>query len=813
MLLSASLAAGSLFGYVGYTRPAFANGNGTCAIVGNTGTVSGSDNSALLTSLTDCLANVSSGGTINFDATDVPEGTQIDVSTPFSITKNVTIQGTSTTDGVYPVFDGGKTGTSGSYSGSALFAVDDNLSVTFAEVGLNNAFSTGSGAAISVGGSDGSALIFDSVKISGNTSSGSYAGAVYNVNGDVRFTSTADFKTVVSDNKGGYGGAVAANSMYVADSSFLNNEATASGGAVYLSNNGSYFETPDIGDLQVKSSSFIGNNSDSYGGAIFDLLGNTDISSTVFQGNASASFSGGALASSSNITINSSQFVDNAADNFYGGAIYAYNADTLEINDSLFESNSSYDGGAVTTSGLTDAVSVNRSTFYANSAIRRGGAIVVFDGFKVYTALLVENSTFYKNEATQGAAIFDFVRSYKGNELNFSTVYKNYDSDNDGTAAIMGNSNATGTINNSIVAGNSNADDPSSTADFETKFTASSSLTSADGSIGLSPVFVTHSTLGQVFSHLLPLSDSQALDAADPLADLSTTLATDQLGNSRTAPANIGAVDIFGYKITTTAGENGSISPGGNPAVSNQGDKTFTVTPDANYQIATVTVDGADETIADNSTFSYTFNDVSQNHTIAATFEAIPTPSSSAPVAPRYPVISMPGTNTHVAGDEVTAEVRNWNDSARIFIGDIEAEIVEVIDNQVKFIIPEVDPGNYSIVIESNLGKVTVLVDLEIEKTSIESLNEPFGAWTKKISDTEVKVYAKNPIGNGKVQFFVDGNEIAWVRAEDEEEPKLRQAAGSYYLVRTVKLTDSKQAIEIYLDGERVWRAAYTASR
>jgi hypothetical protein len=73
-----------------------------------------------------------------------------------------------------------------------------------------------------------------------------------------------------------------------------------------------------------------------------------------------------------------------------------------------------------------------------------------------------------------------------------------------------------------------------------------------------------------------------------------------------------------------------------------------------------------------------------------------------------------------------------------------------------------------------------------------------------------VKVYAKNPIGKGKIQFMFNGEEIAWVRAENEEEPKLRQAQGFYYLVRTVELTPEKQAIEIYLDGERVWRAAYT---
>ena len=51
---------------------------------------------------------------------------------------------------------------------------------------------------------------------------------------------------------------------------------------------------------------------------------------------------------------------------------------------------------------------------------------------------------------------------------------------------------------------------------------------------------------------------------------------------------------------------------------------------------------------------------------------------------------------------------------------------------------------------------------------------------------------------------------VTWVRAVDETDAKLREANGSYYLVRTVRLVPGqKNALEIYLDGERIWRAAY----
>ena len=81
--------------------------------------------------------------------------------------------------------------------------------------------------------------------------------------------------------------------------------------------------------------------------------------------------------------------------------------------------------------------------------------------------------------------------------------------------------------------------------------------------------------------------------------------------------------------------------------------------------------------------------------------------------------------------------------------------------------------------------------------------------WTKKISDTDVKVYAKNVIGGGKVQFFVDGKEIAWINAADDSDSKLSFASSSAYFVRTVELSPGKNRFEIRVDGVRVWRATY----
>lgn len=83
-------------------------------------------------------------------------------------------------------------------------------------------------------------------------------------------------------------------------------------------------------------------------------------------------------------------------------------------------------------------------------------------------------------------------------------------------------------------------------------------------------------------------------------------------------------------------------------------------------------------------------------------------------------------------------------------------------------------------------------------------------AWTKLQADGTAKMYAKNIVGAGKVQFFHNGKEIAWVRAADALNPKLRAANGAFYLVRTVELVAGKNVLEVYIDGERVRRTAYS---
>jgi hypothetical protein len=70
------------------------------------------------------------------------------------------------------------------------------------------------------------------------------------------------------------------------------------------------------------------------------------------------------------------------------------------------------------------------------------------------------------------------------------------------------------------------------------------------------------------------------------------------------------------YTVTATAGANGSISPAGTTTVNPGASRSFTITPAAGYRVAAVTVDGTSV----GTVTSYTFSNVTANHTISATF-------------------------------------------------------------------------------------------------------------------------------------------------------------------------------------------------
>jgi Leucine-rich repeat (LRR) protein len=73
--------------------------------------------------------------------------------------------------------------------------------------------------------------------------------------------------------------------------------------------------------------------------------------------------------------------------------------------------------------------------------------------------------------------------------------------------------------------------------------------------------------------------------------------------------------------ITASAGPNGSISPSGEIFVNHGSDQSFNIAPDIGYIVEDVMVDGSSVGAVD----VYTFTNITQNHTISATFSTIET--------------------------------------------------------------------------------------------------------------------------------------------------------------------------------------------
>jgi hypothetical protein len=79
------------------------------------------------------------------------------------------------------------------------------------------------------------------------------------------------------------------------------------------------------------------------------------------------------------------------------------------------------------------------------------------------------------------------------------------------------------------------------------------------------------------------------------------------------------------WTITATAGNHGSIDPSGDVEVQPSADQSFTITPDFGYQVADVLVDG----VSVGAETTYTFEDVTADHTIHAIFVWIITATTS----------------------------------------------------------------------------------------------------------------------------------------------------------------------------------------
>jgi len=262
---------------------------------------------------------------------------------------------------------------------------------------------------------------------------------------------------------------------------------------------------------------------------------------TLQGGNVIGLSDGGGVRNRGTLTMTHSLLRRHAASN--GGGIHT--TATVLITNSTLNGNvaSSFGGGIASFSGATTPVTITNSTLNGNVAGSGGG---IFS----FAPLTITNSTLRGNVAGSGGGISQSVGLLT---LTNSTVSGN----TNGISITMGILIPSGraTLRNTILAGNTGPDCSSSGVGPVTSqghnligdptgcriSVAPSDLTGDPGLGQFTPVFTPP---GQGYIPLLPTS--RAIDAGDPAA----CPATDQLGQLRLTPCDIGAVEFAPVILT-----------------------------------------------------------------------------------------------------------------------------------------------------------------------------------------------------------------------------------------------------------------------
>jgi len=180
--------------------------------------------------------------------------------------------------------------------------------------------------------------------------------------------------------------------------------------------------------------------------------------------------------------------------------------------------------------------------------------------------------------------------------------------------------------------------------------------------------------------------------------------------------------------------------------------------------------------------------------------------------APPYtgPMITPPaGVIAASAGGKVTIPGSRLGDVSKVEIAGLNAEITVSSDGELSIVVPSgLAAGVYDLVINSSSGRLTVQGAIRVTGSAPAATASEVRPSTRLVAENRLKVWAFGAVGAGKVQIKLNGQEVAWANALSADDPKLRDG----YLVRTLTLSEGKNVIEVYVDGERVSRRVATGS-
>jgi|GEM_PF-1278056 len=622
-------------------------------------------------SLRQAIADVDTGGTISFD--NALSGDVITLSSEITINKSLTIQG----------LGADKLSVSGNNS-NRIFYIENNSNVNISDLSIVDGNRMGTRARNGGGISLYNNCNLSLLNVNFKNCTAQLGGAIVCSNGTsiniqgCEFINnfTQDYSSDVTDPKGGavYIGSnpTSTSTLSVKDSIFSENK-SLNGGAIYTTN---YVGTTIDNCTFTNNQSTATGGPNPGGGAIY------------------ASGSGG----SSILEIYNSSFFSNKNkqnDLRNGGAIYVSNLASLVIDNCFFSKNgldqSAYNGGAVYID--KSPALVNSSIFSENSARLKGGALYINE-----SPVEIINTTVNGNISTDGGGLYNVAYSNTLSMLNCTLAGNNAEIFNAGgnqgggiyhegfegiflsNCTLSGNfatNNGSGIfttgkdvleIKNCIVAANTGtnsqiADSTGGTTNYIESFSITSDdIVSSDifaGGLEENDGPFVGSTVSADTVPLLTLAlkeGSPAIDTASSTDIFGNVVSTDQRGATRPSPEggsfDIGAFElqqepIETFTITTTHTEGGSITTDSDAenSASNYfipaGESiTFEITSDNGYYISQINVD--EEPYYTHLSFqkvitedTYTFDNVSEDHTLSATFAAEDDPVD--PVDPDEP--------------------------------------------------------------------------------------------------------------------------------------------------------------------------------
>lgn len=464
---------------------------------------------------------------------------------------------------------------------------------------------------------------------SGN-SAASYGGGIYNYNGSHSNVTNCIF----SGNNATYGGGGMFNNVEcsptVENCTFSGNTAIGGGGMFNSTNSPT-----------VTNCTFSDNTTTTAGGGMFNAGGGAAIANCTFSGNIVTAGNGGGIYNvGTSSTVTNCTFSGNTADN--GGGMYnEMMEDAPTLTNCTFSGNNASSGGGMY--NTASEPSVTNCIFWDAS----GGEISNDSSSPDISFCVVAN----KDVGTGGASSDIISADPRLGPLAWNGGPTR-------THALLPGSPAIDAASPDVAP---DADQRGMArpqgASFDIgayEFSSAAKVLTVDisGTCGvtISPNGTPFGTTGRcrLYSPDIEVTLTAVADSHDWFAAWSgdATGSADAVTVTMSRDRYIEAIFDDAFLIVASAGSGGDIAPSGVVKVRSGADRTFTISPDAGYGVLEVAVDGIPFS-GDAST--YTFHDVSADHTIAVSFDSSPTPTlTPTPVPSATPVPTSVPTTTPV---------------------------------------------------------------------------------------------------------------------------------------------------------------------